>query len=161
MTDSATLAGGSMLERTDDAEGYGAQFSIAAPRARVHEALTTISGIAGWWMTQDVSGSAATGGEFTVVWGGGTSDMVAHVEAAETGSVRWECVAKKPESEWVGTEISFELNDLGSDSTAVTFRHQGLVPTLECFEHCEAGWDQVLASLARYAAGADGEARRE
>lgn len=74
---------------------------------------------------------------------------------AEPGSVRWKCLAKKPESEWVGTEISFELSAMGSDSTAVTFKHRGLVPTLECFEHCEAGWDKVLESLARYAAGAD------
>lgn len=154
MTNSELLAGGSMIQRTDDADGYGAQLSIAAPRTTVHEALTTISGISGWWLTQDVRGSAAAGGEFTVVWGGGASDFVAHVESAEQGAVRWECLAKKPESEWAGTEISFELSEVGSDSTAVTFRHKGLVPILGCFEHCEAGWDQVLASLARYAAGA-------
>jgi uncharacterized protein YndB with AHSA1/START domain len=156
MTNSDLLEGGGTIHRTDDADGYGAELSIAAPRARVHNALTTISGIAGWWMTQDVRGSAADGGEFTVVWGGGSADFVAHVVAAEPGSVRWKCLAKKPESDWVGTEISFGLSEVGSDSTTVTFRHKGLVPVLECFEQCEAGWDQVLASFARYAAGAGG-----
>ena len=157
MTNSELLAGGGTIQRTDDADGYRARLSIAAPRARVHEALTTISGISGWWFTQDVRGSAAAGGEFTVVWRDGAVDFVAHVEAAEPGSVQWKCLAKKPESEWAGTEISFELSDMGSDSTAVTFRHTGLVPILECFEQCEAGWDQVLESFARYAAGEGGD----
>ena len=151
MTNIELFAGGSIMQRTDDGDGYGAQLSIAAPRARVHEALTTISGIAGWWFTRDVSGSAAAGGEFRVEWGDGTADFVARVEAAGPASVRWKCLAKKPEPEWVGTEISFELSELDSDSTAVTFRHSGLVPSLECFEQCEAGWDQVLQSFARYA----------
>jgi uncharacterized protein YndB with AHSA1/START domain len=155
MSSSESLADGRLIQRTDDSSGYGAQFSISASRARVHDALTTISGISGWWFTQDVSGSAAPGGDFTVVWSGGASDFVAHVEAAEPGSVRWKCLAKKPEADWVGTEISFELSGVGSDSTAVTFRHTGLVPTLECFEQCEAGWDQVLESFARYAAACD------
>jgi hypothetical protein len=157
MTTSEPVGGGPVIQRTDDADGYGAQLSIAAPRTVVREALTTITGIAGWWLTQDVTGSAADGGEFTVVWGGGTAELVAHVTAAEPASVHWKCVAKKPESEWVGTEISFELAEEGTDSTAVTFRHKGLVPNLECFDKCEAGWDQVLKSLAVYAAGADGD----
>jgi uncharacterized protein YndB with AHSA1/START domain len=157
MSNSELLAGGTTIQRTDDAAGYRAQFSINAPRARVHEALATISGIAGWWFTQDVRGSAAAGDEFTVVWRDGATEFVARVEAAEPRAVRWKCLAKKPESDWVGTEISFELSDVGSDSTAVAFRHAGLVPTLECFEQCEAGWGQVLQSLAQYAAGVGDE----
>ena len=141
------------VQRTDDADGYGARLSIAAPRARVHEALTTTSGIAGWWFTQDVRGSAADGSEFTVMWGGGTADFVARAEGTDLHTVRWKCLAKHPESEWVGTEIRFDLSEVGPNSTAVLFRHAGLVPALECFEHCEAGWDQVLESLARYAGG--------
>jgi uncharacterized protein YndB with AHSA1/START domain len=157
MTNSELLAGGSVIQRTDDATGYGAQFSIAAPLKRVHEALTTISGIAGWWFTQDVRGSAAAGGDFTVVWRDEAADFVAHVEAAEPGSVRWKCLVKHPESDWVGTEIIFELSGVSSNTTVVAFRHTGLVPTLDCFEQCEAGWDQVLNSLARHAASADGQ----
>jgi uncharacterized protein YndB with AHSA1/START domain len=157
MSNSQLLAGGSKIRRTDDADGYGAQLSIAASRKRVYEALTTTSGIAGWWFTQDVRGSAADGGEFTVVWGGGAAEFVAQAEAAERASVRWKCLAKKPESEWVGTEISFKLSEVGPDLTAVSFRHTGLVPILECFEHCEAGWGQVLESFARYVAGAGGD----
>jgi uncharacterized protein YndB with AHSA1/START domain len=156
MTNSELLAGGSMIQRTDDATGYGAQLSIAAPAKRVHEALTTISGISGSWFTQDVRGSTAAGGDFTVLWRDGAADFVAHVEAVEPGSVRWKCLDKHPESDWVGTEISFELSGVSSDTTVVAFRHTGLVPILECFEQCQAGWDQVLKSLARYAEGGDG-----
>jgi uncharacterized protein YndB with AHSA1/START domain len=152
MTNGELLAGGSMIRRTDDATGYGAQLSIAAPPKRVHDALTTLSGISGWWFTQDVRGSAAAGGDFTVVWRDGAADFVAHVEAAEPGLVRWKCLAKHPESDWVGTAITFELSGVSPDSTVVAFRHTGLVPILDCFEQCEAGWDQVLKSLALYGA---------
>lgn len=50
----------------------------------------------------------------------------------------------------------FELTADGSGSTRLDFRHLGLVPELDCYEQCHAGWDHFLASLAAHVAGRGG-----
>ena len=51
--------------------------------------------------------------------------------------------------EWKGTTIKWQIaeNEIGSK---VTLTHQGLVPGLQCYEMCEAGWDYFLGSLKRF-----------
>ena len=44
-------------------------------------------------------------------------------------------------TEWNGTTVMFEIFPLG-DETRVTMTHIGLVPEVECFAACEAGWDE-------------------
>jgi hypothetical protein len=45
--------------------------------------------------------------------------------------------------------MTFELTPKG-EGTELSFRHAGLVPQLECYGNCSAGWTQVLASLVAY-----------
>ncbi len=47
-------------------------------------------------------------------------------------------------------------------SLPITLRlaHIGLTPTLECFEHCEIGWDGFLACIAAYVERGKGEAKK-
>ena len=58
-----------------------------------------------------------------------------------------EGITKK--DEWKGTTIKWKIaeNEIGSK---VTLIHQGLVPALECYEICEAGWGYFLGSLKNY-----------
>ena len=58
-----------------------------------------------------------------------------------------EGITKK--DEWKGTFIKWKIveNEAGSK---VTFTHQGLLPELECFEICQAGWGYFLGSLKDY-----------
>ena len=55
----------------------------------------------------------------------------------------------RKKDEWKGTIIKWEIvaDETGSN---VTFTHQGLVPALECYDICEAGWDYFLGSLKNY-----------
>jgi hypothetical protein len=41
--------------------------------------------------------------------------------------------------EWNGTDIVFEIAKKG-DKTELRFTHNGLVPTLECYDKCNGGW---------------------
>jgi hypothetical protein len=41
----------------------------------------------------------------------------------------------------------FELASAGPDRTELTFRHEGLRPSLDCYDSCSLGWDQYLRSL--------------
>ena len=53
-------------------------------------------------------------------------------------------------TEWLGTKLIFEIAE-EDRKTRIEFTHEGLVPELECFEVCKAGWDHFfLESLKSY-----------
>ena len=142
------------LARVDDERGYGADVTIAAPRARVLAALTTLDGLAGWW-TPTVTGDPTPGGEITFTFGDETAVMrVERVDAQN--AVVWTCLSSSAVPEWSGTTIHFDLVERGSDATSMEFRHVGLVPAFECFSRCELGWGHFLPSLAALASGEGG-----
>lgn len=132
---------------TDAADqDYAVRIVTSKPPAEVFEALTTLESLSGWWTP--ASGSAAAGGEITFTFGP-NAKAVMHVDVAEPGvSVRWttlECIVE----DWVGTSQEFELQALPGGGTAVTFRHVGLTPKLECWEDCQSGWDHFLPTSLR------------
>ena len=52
--------------------------------------------------------------------------------------------------EWMGTKLKWTIEGKG-DQTRISFMHEGLVPTLNCYEICEAGWDHFFVnSLKSY-----------
>ncbi len=54
------------------------------------------------------------------------------------------------EKEWLGTRVTWDIRSEGS-STTITIEHHGLVPTLHCYDVCEAGWDFFFTeSLSQY-----------
>lgn len=80
---------------------------IAAPPARVYEALATTQGLSGWW-TRDVDGDPNPGG--TLRFRFGAPDSGADMEVVDltpTDHVGWRCV--KGPDEWVGTYVTFEI----------------------------------------------------
>jgi len=54
----------------------------------------------------------------------------------------------KDTSEWNNTKIGFELSTEG-DKTNVQFTHEGLVPKIECYDTCSAGWKGYLDNLKK------------
>ena len=45
--------------------------------------------------------------------------------------------------EWTGTKMIFDIIQ-NSESTTLIFTHEGLVPQLECYEHCLHFWDMII-----------------
>ena len=45
--------------------------------------------------------------------------------------------------EWTGTKIIFEITTKGN-STELKFTHEGLTPTVECYNACAPAWTQYL-----------------
>lgn len=77
-------------------------------------------------------------------------------EAIQNRSLVWkvaeanhdlEGITKK--DEWRGTTIKWNIVEYETGSK-VTLTHQGLVPELECFDICQAGWGYFLGSLKDY-----------
>lgn len=51
-------------------------------------------------------------------------------------------------NEWAGTKICFDFENLG-DKTSITFTHEGLIPTIECYGNCTSAWTQYLQNLQK------------
>jgi uncharacterized protein YndB with AHSA1/START domain/DNA-binding transcriptional ArsR family regulator len=135
-------------------DGFATEIVVAAPREQVYDALTTLDGLAGWWVP-DASGSPEPGGELTFRFG--DQAIVMRVDRADRPeAVAWTCISHTKFPDWNGTTLTFELRARDEASTIVAFRHAGLVPDLDCYTTCARGWNHYLASLTGYVEGKGG-----
>jgi uncharacterized protein YndB with AHSA1/START domain len=113
----------------------------SSPNA-VFDALTTLSGLSGWWASE-TSGSVDVGGVIQLRFAPGGFDM--KVTALTAGSVvRWEVVDGP--AEWIGTTVNWEFKQDG-DYTIVLFNHAGWKEPVEFMNHCSTKWAIFLMSL--------------
>jgi uncharacterized protein YndB with AHSA1/START domain len=135
---------------------YEAARSLKASPEAVFEALTTMSGLAGWW-THQVSGSGVQGGELTFRFEEHGVQKVMRVdEAVAPSTVRW-TVLSCTHTEWVGTAIMFHVSPGEGGGSRLHFRHLGLTPELDCFEACSPAWTHFMGSLVDYVESGHGE----
>jgi uncharacterized protein YndB with AHSA1/START domain len=130
-------------------DDYTCTVAIKSPPERVHSALTTLEGIAGWW-TALVEGSAQPAGTIELRFDGLDERITMHVDsaAAPTGVI-WTCTTNTGHPEWAGTTVMFGLTPT-SAGTVLAVRHVGLTNSLVCYEQCSTGWARFLASLKAY-----------
>lgn len=131
---------------------------IAAPAERVYAALATVAGPSRWWSSR-VSGSAEAGGVLQVDFAPGSHVRMRVARAESPNLVVWEPIECTPAPDWVGTSIIFSIAPRGEGRCALSFRHAGLTPQVECFEMCQSGWDRYLPSLAAEAERGEGRPR--
>jgi hypothetical protein len=108
----------------------------------VYKALTTVEGLSGWW-TNDTRGESKVGGVLQFRFHAGGFDMKV-LELHPARHVLWQVV--EGPKEWIGTKISFDLNQQG-DWTIVLFKHQGWKEPVEFMHHCSTKWGVFLLSL--------------
>jgi uncharacterized protein YndB with AHSA1/START domain len=117
---------------------------IAAPQARVYEALTTTEGLSGWW-TRDVKGDPSLGGTLRFFFGGSEPGAVMEVVALTPDQhVEWRCV--QGADEWIGTTITFDLKPADGE-TAVLFKQANWREPVEFMHHCSTKWAYFLLGL--------------
>ena len=135
-------------------EGFHLELALAAAPAAVYAALTTHTGLSGWW-SKDCEVGTAVGATSTFRFGATSKTMA--IEALEPErEVRWRCIAcdiNHPQimqkDGWLGTVLTFRLEAQGN-GTLLRFTHLGLTPEVECYGLCSAGWRHCLGSLRRY-----------
>jgi uncharacterized protein YndB with AHSA1/START domain len=124
------------------------------------EVFAAINDVRGWW-SEEVNGDTdRVGAEFTFR-GHDDEETVEHLsrirvtELVPARRVVWQVTENSmsfitDQSEWVGTEIRFELTAEGAGTT-LAFSHVGLVPAYECFDVCTNAWtfyiDQSLRAF--------------
>jgi uncharacterized protein YndB with AHSA1/START domain len=119
---------------------------VKAPITDVFRALTTAEGLAAVW-TDDLSVVPRQGAVNTFKFGNGKPDKMKIAELTPNKRVVWDCVDSDPE--WIGTEISFELEDRGS-SIAVTLKQDKWRAVTEFYRSCNYNWGIFLLSLKGY-----------
>jgi len=129
-------------------DSFHSTMSIAAPPEVVLAALRGPEAVTSWWGPATCSADA--GGTLEVSFMGGRQRIVMRVESAIENRVAWSVQEAPLTPEWSGTTIFFDVTEAG-DGAMLYFRHQGLIPELECFAMCHEGWTHYLGSLVSYA----------
>ncbi len=111
---------------------------VRRPPQDVYDALATVKGLRGWWVS-DANGDAGAGG--IVDFG---FCRMAVEEAVPGARIRWRCIDGP--GEWVGTTVSFRL-DWRDPQTFVLFSHAGWRDPGEFMHHCSTKWAVFLLSL--------------
>ena len=111
---------------------------INATPARVYRALSTIDGLAHWWVTT-TKGKSSRGG--TIDFGFCRMKVI---ESKPGKVVKWNCV--KGPKDWIGTQVTFQLKPR-KGQTFVLFKHAGWKTPVEFMHHCSTKWAVFLLSL--------------
>ena len=134
-------------------QSYSTEILISAKPESVYRAITM--DIDKWW-TELSNQAWQVGDQLVVRFEETTSWVMTISEAIQNRSLVWKVVRANHDldgltikDEWKGTNIKWKIleNEVGSK---VILTHQGLVPKLECFEICQAGWGYFLGSLKNY-----------
>ena len=107
------------------------------------EAFEAISRITGWWVTKVEGESLAVGDVFTLPMNN-TWVKLKVAEAVPGRRIVWDVVDSylawvEDKSEWTGTKIVWDITSDGA-ATTITMTHVGLMPEVECYDVCQAGW---------------------
>lgn len=125
-----------------DQQNY--QCSIAA-HISPEEAFEGISQVNQWW-AKNFEGRAEKLNDVFTVRFGDTFVTFEVTESTPGKKIAWhvtDCHLPwlNDKTEWNGTTVVFDICPLGNE-TRVTMTHIGLVPEVECFTMCEAGWNK-------------------
>ena len=132
---------------------YQQTIAINTPVKEVYTAIT--QHIAHWW-SNDLSGAAAKPGDRFHIAFNKTNKTFEIAEAIPNERIVWKCVqahidmaSLTNKSEWVGTHLIWTMSPADTGSI-LTFLHEGLNQSFECYTVCESGWNTYLASLLDY-----------
>jgi uncharacterized protein YndB with AHSA1/START domain len=138
---------------------YTTVFTVDRAPDQVFDAINDVRS---WWMTKIEGSNRTVGDEFSYRVPGVHFCRMRVTELVPGEKVVWTVVDNhmgfiEDQREWVGTEIRFELT-AQDGATEVSFTHDGLVPSYECFDICENAWTfYIQDSLRSLAATGEGK----
>ena len=117
------------------------------------EVFAAINNVRGWWSGEIEGGTDKLGAEFTYSYKDFHRSTQKITEFVPGKKVVWHVTEAqltfvKDKSEWVDTEIVFEMDRKG-DKTELRFTHIGLVPAFECYGDCSGAWGELINTNLR------------
>lgn len=131
----------------DRAVSYKREFQCYATPEAVFNAIATPVGIAGWWAKSNRIWRK-DGNQFLSVDFGRVKKLLRVEESIAPSRLTWR-VVECSLHEWPGTRIKFHIEPALGGSL-LHLEHEGLVPNLECYGSCSAGWTYFMSSLKLY-----------
>jgi uncharacterized protein YndB with AHSA1/START domain len=111
---------------------YQTTIRLKASPDALFDALTTVTGLAGWW--NPATGSGETGGELRFIMNA-PEPLVIHVdEATRPSLVRWTVTDCPFLPDWIGTKPTFTITPADGGTSELHFHHHGLSDDLECID---------------------------
>ncbi len=112
------------------------------------EAFDKISRVSEWWGRNFEGQSRKLNDIFTVRFSNGDMYTMKIVELVPNKKVAWQLVDSNqtwhPDStEWTGTKIVWEIS-FPKNATQIDMTHVGLVPSFECYDRCNQGWNYLI-----------------
>ncbi|HEY8783280.1 MAG TPA: SRPBCC domain-containing protein [Mucilaginibacter sp.] len=108
-----------------------------------------INDVSKWWTKEFEGKSSNLNDEFILRHGNNHYSKHKLIEVIPNKKVVWLVTdsklkwIKENKEEWTGTKMIFEIVPKGEKTTLI-FTHEGLVPQLECYDHCVHFWDMVI-----------------
>jgi hypothetical protein len=112
------------------------------------EVFHAINNVCSWWQGEITGATEKLSDEFTYQMGDVHFSKQKLVEVVPGKRVVWlitesriNFVANK--EEWLNTKVVFDIAK-EEDKTRLTFTHEGLVPTIECYGGCSGAWGSLI-----------------
>jgi len=126
--------------------GYTTSYTVEQSPAEVFAAIVNVPA---WWTGQVEGTTHVVGAEFSYRHPPQHSSRQRVTELDVARRVVWQVVDSElsfvsEPAEWTGSEIIFEISPV-SGGTELRFTHVGLVPDVECYGACSAGWSHYVA----------------
>lgn len=116
--------------------------AIKATPEKVYHAITTQEGLASWW-TKQTTAKPEVGFVNVFIFGTSRNEMKV-IDLTPNKRVEWECIHSI--EEWIGTHISFDLQEKDG-RTILRFAHSDWRAVTDTFADCNYGWAMALKSL--------------
>ena len=126
---------------------------ISASVKKVYEAITSEQGLKDWW-THEVMAKPEGGYINQFKFGDEYLNKMKILKLNPPSEVHWECV--DGDKEWVGTNLSFELNEK-EEITTLRFSHLNWQNESEFFGFCSHHWGRYLDSLKSFCETGNGQ----
>jgi uncharacterized protein YndB with AHSA1/START domain len=122
---------------------------VEAEAEHVYAGLATEEGVRGWW-SEKTEGPSGVGSTMKVSFPDAPITFDFEVTEENEGKrVAWRCVAGPPE--WIGTDVTFDLEASAEGGNSVLFTHKGWKTASESFPFIAYSWAQILPRLKKLA----------
>jgi len=116
--------------------------AIKATPEKIFNAITSQEGLENWWAKQTVAKPEA--GFVNIFTFGESRNEMKVAKLLTNHKVEWECINSM--EEWIGTTISFELEEK-EGRTILRFAHSGWRAVTDTFASCNYNWALFMKSL--------------